>query len=199
MYRFLALPKHMFCILWVFGLTTASIGAIYTNKNLWSEVMLSKGSCIKKLNLAVPGWMQTVLCSTSKWGWAWLAFYRTSSVVWNTELGSGNIPDTWCIWWWWWWLFPRVPGFFGECSTIHSPPALTVEISLHTLIPLFRLGTVHSGSASWDDCDRVFPGELHASSFPDRFPHCVWTAAYDAFGTMIMLNLWFKSGLLLQM
>ena len=41
----------------------------------------------------------------------------------------------------------------GECSTIHSPPALYfliffMEISSRTLIPLFRPGLVHSGSAS---------------------------------------------------
>ena len=60
----------------------------------------------------------------------------------------------------------------GECSTIYSPPALfffKVEISLRTLS--------HSGSASGDDCDRVFPDELRVSSFPDRFPHYAWTAA----------------------
>ena len=61
----------------------------------------------------------------------------------------------------------------GECSTIHSPPALLfsffffkVDISSHPLIPLFTLGSVHSGSASWDDCGRVFPDELRESSFP---------------------------------
>ena len=32
-----------------------------------------------------------------------------------------------------------------------------VEISSRTLIPLFRPGSVHSGSANWDDCDFVFP------------------------------------------
>ena len=38
-----------------------------------------------------------------------------------------------------------------KCSTIHSPLALfftKVEISFSTLIPLFTLGLVHSGSAS---------------------------------------------------
>ena len=25
--------------------------------------------------------------------------------------------------WWWWWHFPRLRGFWGECSTVHSPPA----------------------------------------------------------------------------
>ena len=48
-----------------------------------------------------------------------------------------------------------------------------VEISSGTLIPLFRPGSAHSGSASKEDCDRVFPDELRVSSFPDRFPHCL--------------------------
>ena len=79
-------------------------------------------------------------------------------------------------------------GFFlacqdlGECSTIYSQPVLffssfLVEISSHTLIPLFRPGSVHSDSASWDDCDRVFPNNLCVSSFPDRFSHYAWTVA----------------------
>ena len=43
---------------------------------------------------------------------------------------------------------------WGECSTIHSPPALLLlllfeaEISPRTLIALFRSGSVHSGSVS---------------------------------------------------
>ena len=32
-----------------------------------------------------------------------------------------------------------------------------VEICLRKLIALFRPGSVHSGLASWDDCDWVFP------------------------------------------
>ena len=73
--------------------------------------------------------------------------------------------------------------FVGECSTIHSPPALffffffKVEISSCTLIPLFRPGSVHSGLVSLDDCDRVFPDKLRVSSFPDRFARYAWTAA----------------------
>ena len=53
-----------------------------------------------------------------------------------------------------WWLFPRVRGFWGECSTILSPPELLfffffkVEIRSRALIPLFRPGSVHSGSAN---------------------------------------------------
>ena len=46
-----------------------------------------------------------------------------------------------------------------------------VEISSCALIQLFGPGSVHSGSPSWVDCDRVFPDELRVSSFPDRFPH----------------------------
>ena len=41
-----------------------------------------------------------------------------------------------------------------------------VEISSCTLISLFRPGLVHSDSASWDDCGRIFPKELHLSPFP---------------------------------
>ena len=52
-----------------------------------------------------------------------------------------------------------------------------VEISSCTLIPLFMPGTVHSGSASRDDCGSVFRDELHVSSFPAKFPHYAWTAA----------------------
>ena len=53
-----------------------------------------------------------------------------------------------------------------------------MEISSRTLIPLFRSGLVHSSSASWDDCDRVFPDELCVSSFPNRFHHDAWTALF---------------------
>ena len=77
-------------------------------------------------------------------------------------------------------------GFFLACEDlgrivrqIHSLHALffKVEISSRTLIPLFRPGSVNSGSASSDYCDRVFPEELRVSSFPDRFQHYAWTEA----------------------
>ena len=88
-------------------------------------------------------------------------------------------------------------GFFflawrilGECSSIHSPPALSfflffvffflVDISSRALIPLFMPESVHSGSASWDDRSQMFPDTLCVSSFPDRFPYYAWTAAYLA-------------------
>ena len=41
-------------------------------------------------------------------------------------------------------------------------------------------GSVHSGSASWDDCGQMFSDKLRVSSFPDRFPHYVRTAAWSA-------------------
>ena len=74
----------------------------------------------------------------------------------------------------------------GECSTIHFPPTLLfsffffffkVEISSHILIPLFRPGSVHSGTTGWDDCGQIVPDKLRVSSFPDRFPHYAWIAA----------------------
>ena len=47
--------------------------------------------------------------------------------------------------------FSSSARILGECSTIHSPPAFLffkVESRSRTLIPLFRSGSVHSGSAS---------------------------------------------------
>ena len=76
--------------------------------------------------------------------------------------------------------FSSLARIFGECWNIHSPPALLifiVKISSRTLIPLFRPGSIHSGSPSLDDCGRVFPDQLRVSSFPDRFPYYAWTAA----------------------
>ena len=52
-----------------------------------------------------------------------------------------------------------------------------VEISSRMLISLFRPESVHSGSASWNDWDWVFPDELCLGSFHDEFPHYAWTAA----------------------
>ena len=49
--------------------------------------------------------------------------------------------------------------------------------SLHTLIPLFRPGSIYSRSVSRDNCDRVFPDKLRVSSFTDRFPHYARIAA----------------------
>ena len=57
------------------------------------------------------------------------------------------------------------------CFFVFFVVVFLVEIIFRTLIRLFTPGLVHSGSASWDDCKRVFPDELRVSSFPDRFRH----------------------------
>ena len=54
--------------------------------------------------------------------------------------------------------FSSPARILGECLTIHSLPALfffKVQISSRTLIQLFMPGSIHSGSASWDDCVSV--------------------------------------------
>ena len=80
-------------------------------------------------------------------------------------------------------------GFFLACGGLgrmfdHSFPACAVffygEISSRTLIPHFMPGSVHSGSAGWDDCGRMIPDKLRVSSFPNWFPHYAWTAAWSA-------------------
>ena len=66
----------------------------------------------------------------------------------------------------------------------HSFPACTFfcfvfwnGVSSCTLVPLFMPGSVHSGSASWDDHGQMFPDKLRVNSFLDRFPHYFWIAA----------------------
>ena len=79
--------------------------------------------------------------------------------------------------------FSSLVIILGERSAIRSPPALPlppVEINSCTLIPLFRPGSVHSGSTSLEYYGRVFPDQLHVSSFLDRLRHCAWTAAQSA-------------------
>ena len=95
-------------------------------------------------------------------------------------------------------------GFFLACEEFgrmisHSFTACAfvvffkVEIRSRTLIPFFPLGSVHSGSASWDNCGRVFPEELRVSSSPDRFRHDAWTAQQSAhsdfFGSRVYASL----------
>ena len=66
-------------------------------------------------------------------------------------------------------------GFFLACEDFrkmfdHSLLALfffffKVAVSSRRLIPFFMPGSVHSGSASWDDCGRMFPDKLRVSCF----------------------------------
>ena len=95
------------------------------------------------------------------------------------------------------WLDGDGGGFFLACENFgrmfdNSFPACAffffffkVEIRSHALIPLLMPGSVHSGSASWEDCCRMFPYKLRVSSFPDRFPHYAWTAAYSAHSNFV--------------
>ena len=58
--------------------------------------------------------------------------------------------------------FSSLQEFWGKRSAKHFP----VEVSSSAVMPLFTPGSVHSGSASWHDCGRMFPYELRVSSFP---------------------------------
>ena len=83
---------------------------------------------------------------------------------------------------WWWCLFPHLWGF-GDNVQPFIPHLRFCFLKWRlacTLMPLFRPGSVHIGSASCDDCDQVFPDKLRVSLFPDRFPHYAWTAAESA-------------------
>ena len=85
---------------------------------------------------------------------------------------------------------------WGECSTIHSLPALfffKVEICSHILIPLFMPGLVHSGSASWGNWGQVFPDKLWVNSFPERFPHSAWTVALSAHSNFVWSRVYVHS------
>ena len=82
--------------------------------------------------------------------------------------------------WWWRWLFRYLQGFL-EIVWPFIPRLFfffffKVEC-LHTLIPLFRPGSVHNGSPRWDDCGRMFPDKLRVRLFLNRFPHYARTAA----------------------
>ena len=61
---------------------------------------------------------------------------------------------------WWWQISSCLQELLGDGLITLSPLFFfffEVEMSLHTPIPLFRPGLVHSGSASWDDSGWAFP------------------------------------------
>ena len=68
-------------------------------------------------------------------------------------------------------------SFHPFFSFLFSSFFFEVEISSRTPTSLFRPGSVHSGSASWDDCGSVLPEELRVNSFPITLPHYAWKAA----------------------
>ena len=65
-------------------------------------------------------------------------------------------------------------GFFLACEDFGR---MLIQVSSQSVIPLFMPGSVYSGSASCDDCGRIFPDLLRVSSFPDRIPHYACKAA----------------------
>ena len=85
--------------------------------------------------------------------------------------------------------FSSLARIWGECSTISFQPLRfkkkKKEIRSHTVTPLFRPGSVHRGSASWDDCSWVFPDELSVNLLSDRFPLYAWTAVKSACSNFI--------------
>ena len=52
---------------------------------------------------------------------------------------------------------------------------LWVEITLCTPIAVSGQGSVHSGSAGWDDCGQAFLMTCVQAQFPDGFSHYAWT------------------------
>ena len=84
----------------------------------------------------------------------------------------------------WWWLFPHLWGFGESVRSFISRLCFffffKVEISSHTLIWLFRPGSVYSGSVSWDNSGQLFPDESRVTWFPGRFPYYALTYALFA-------------------
>ena len=80
--------------------------------------------------MAIEGMKREKMSAVSSGGWSRLAIRQLGVVRVAFSLGV---------------------RILGKCSTIHSMPALfffEAEISWHTLISLFRPGSVHCGSGS---------------------------------------------------
>ena len=63
------------------------------------------------------------------------------------------------------------------CLSRMSAATLITDLVCHLDVGAFNSWQI---SASWDDCNRVFPDELRVSSFPHGFSHSAWTAAMSA-------------------
>ena len=81
----------------------------------------------------------------------------------------------------WWWDFPRL----RELGRMFDSPPVPLNfffffwsgvLARAHYFHSFMSGTVHNGSAGWDDCGRMFPGKLRVRSFLGKFPHHTWTA-----------------------
>ena len=154
---------------------------------LWRELHITRAITSHMSEYSWPPVLQKLIlnwwplsfspCFSFRLGWVYCEFHshcrtfrhHADSHHWRTaNVGGGGS------------IFSRLWGFWENVLTIRSMPApsfLLVEISSYALIPLFMPGSVHSRSASWDDCGRMFPDKFCVSSFLDRFPHYAWTAA----------------------
>ena len=136
---------------------------------------------VKGLNWTLSLWLPPHLfgptfSSSFSPQWVTLGRRNEGSLCWETTAVKASLVERCRLV-----AFSSHARILGECSTIHPQLALfffffKVEIRSHTLIPLL-VGSVHGGSASWDDCGRMYPDKLRVSSFPYRFPHYAWTAA----------------------
>ena len=133
-------------------------------------ITTEQGVFIRRVQVGPERWNIQQVISTSVVSSERLTYLRK-------ELASFHFGHNGWWWWWWWWCGGGGGGgFFLACEDFgwlfdSEIPRLRFKWRLAPLIPLFRPGSVHSGSASWGDCVRVFPDELRVSSFPDRFPH----------------------------
>ena len=71
-----------------------------------------------------------------------------------------------------WWFFLRLRGFLENVwpfiPRLCFSSFFLVEISSRTLIPLFRPGSVHSSSASWDDWESNCGIQINPSIFEPK-------------------------------
>ena len=82
--------------------------------------------------------------------------------------------------------FSSLARIWGECWTIHSPPAFfsfKVEISSRTLILLFRQGAVHVSELRW--LWLSVPWQIACQLISWQVPHYTWTVAESAHSDFI--------------
>ena len=95
-------------------------------------------------------WKSALTFKQHKQSLTYLEFIIWLDGIWCTDLQKHHKPVLI-----WWCFFPRMQGFWENVQQFIS--------TLCFFSPLLRPGSVHSGSVSWDDCDWVFPDELHVS------------------------------------
>ena len=113
--------------------------------NLWHSWIFDRILCRFWFALAV-------------WSLTWLRIEHTGTSIFHLfrrkfylMIMMMAFPCLWGLWGKVWGFIPCLHLFFFFWG------GGVVGISLHTLIPLFNWGSVHSGSASWDNCGRVSP------------------------------------------